>query len=52
MTDVGDGLFAGIEDAFREAIRRGQRDGELNAALDAETEAGALLTTVIGTTCC
>ncbi|MEV6865882.1 TetR/AcrR family transcriptional regulator [Streptosporangium subroseum] len=49
VTDVGEGLFAGIEDAFRAAIQRGQRDGELNTARDPATEAGALLTTVIGT---
>ncbi|GGO14081.1 TetR family transcriptional regulator [Micromonospora parathelypteridis] len=49
VTDVTDGLFVGIEDAFRQAIQRGQRDGELNTVRDAATEAGALLTTVIGT---
>ncbi|MEV6851215.1 TetR/AcrR family transcriptional regulator [Actinoplanes sp. NPDC051411] len=49
VTDISAGLFAGIEDAFRAAIQRGQRDGELAGAIDAGAQASALLTTVIGT---
>ncbi|MEV6373369.1 TetR/AcrR family transcriptional regulator [Micromonospora musae] len=48
VTEVSEALFVGIEDAFRQAIQRGQRDGELDATRDADTEAGALLSTVIG----
>lgn len=49
VTDVAEGLFAAIEDTFRDAIRHGQREGEFEQARDAEAEASGLLTTVIGT---
>ena len=49
VAEVAGSLFAGIEDAFREAIQRGQRDGELNATRDPAAEACALLAMVIGT---
>jgi len=49
VTEVTEGLFGGIEEAFRVAIQRGQRNGELDPAHDAASAAGALLTTVVGT---
>ncbi|GIF66386.1 hypothetical protein Ais01nite_44210 [Asanoa ishikariensis] len=49
VTEVTEDLFAGIEDAFRVAIQRGQRNGELDPANDPGAAAGALLTTVVGT---
>jgi TetR/AcrR family transcriptional repressor of nem operon len=48
VTEVTEGLFAVIEESFSEAIRRGQREGEFNAARNADLEAGSLLTTVVG----
>jgi TetR/AcrR family transcriptional regulator, transcriptional repressor for nem operon len=45
---VTDELFAGVEDAFGEAIRRGQASGEIDAGRDAKQLAGTLLAVVVG----
>jgi len=47
VAELGQGLFSRIEEAFRDAIERGQQSGEL-AAGDPSAAAGSLLTTVIG----
>jgi TetR/AcrR family transcriptional regulator, transcriptional repressor for nem operon len=47
VAELGRTLFAGLEEAFREAVERGQRSGELEPG-DPSAAAGALLTTVIG----
>ncbi|HUN30725.1 MAG TPA: TetR/AcrR family transcriptional regulator [Trebonia sp.] len=47
VAELGQGLFGRIEAAFRDAIERGQRSGELRAG-DPSAAAGSLLTTAIG----
>ncbi|MBT2383426.1 TetR/AcrR family transcriptional regulator [Streptomyces sp. ISL-11] len=41
-------MFARTEDAFRAAVERGQRAGEIDAGRDAHAVAGLLLATIIG----
>ena len=47
VAELGQGLFSRVEAAFRDAVERGQRSGELKAG-DPSAAAGSLLTTVIG----
>jgi len=47
VAELGRGLFAAIEQAFRDAVERGQRSGELGPG-DPSAAASSLLTTVIG----
>ena len=47
VAELGRTLFAGIEEAFRDAVERGQRSGELGPG-DPSAAASSLLTTVIG----
>lgn len=47
VAELGRSLFAAIEEAFRDAVERGQRSGELGPG-DPSAAARALLTTVIG----
>lgn len=48
VAEVGPPLFDRIEEAFRSAVERGRRDGELREG-DASDAAQSLLATVIGT---
>jgi len=47
VAELGRSLFTAIEEAFRDAVERGQRSGELGPG-DPSAAASALLTTVIG----
>lgn len=48
VSAIAESLFAGIETAFRAAIERGRTSGEFSAAVDAQSSANSLLTTLIG----
>jgi TetR/AcrR family transcriptional repressor of nem operon len=47
VAELGRSLFDGIDEAFRDAVERGQRSGELGPG-DPAAAASSLLTTVIG----
>jgi TetR/AcrR family transcriptional repressor of nem operon len=48
VAELGRSLFERIEEAFRDAVERGQRSGELGQG-DPSAAASSLMTTVIGT---
>lgn len=48
VNSIAESLFDGIEEAFREAIERGRREGEFTTPVDDRRAAHSLLTTLIG----